>query len=118
VTFDGKLGRFDKTCAYLLASDFVGRNFSVALELGSDGSPGESEFLSVTDGKNTISIGYGQVLKCNFYNTSLTIHQDWNNGLIVELGLREQPSVRGVPSSNAGGWFQAEPGRGLVHRVQ
>ncbi len=45
------MDRFEKTCQYLLTSDFTGKNFTVAIELGSTPS------LTITDGKTTVSLG-------------------------------------------------------------
>jgi len=63
VTFDGKLDRFEKTCQYLLASDFVGRNFTVSIDLG-DGSRSSynpTQSLTITDDKTTVSLGSREV---------------------------------------------------------
>lgn len=72
-TFDGRHLTFPGTCRYVLAHDYVDRNFTLILQL-QNGNP-KALILENKDGKTVELKENGQVIVNIFLSTKYVVHQ-------------------------------------------
>jgi hypothetical protein len=56
MTFDRKFFEFQGSCSYLLAQDFVDKNFSLVITYGSKGKLNTHELALIIDGKHVVRV--------------------------------------------------------------
>jgi hypothetical protein len=71
-TFDGKFYHFEGKCQYLLASDFVDKNFTVVVDYDAQSQASVQKSLIVTDQKDTISLQPDHTVSLKVYEALLT----------------------------------------------
>ncbi|GLH12107.1 Apolipophorins, partial [Gryllus bimaculatus] len=75
MTFDRSFYEFQGSCSYLLASDFVDRNFSLAIS------------YDVKKGEHVISVIIGkEIIHIDIFNDEVTIERGENKMLPIEIG--------------------------------